>query len=99
MSENNDGMINFYEHKDVKKLVPKYKNPHFNLTQINIPARVGIIAPSGTGKTQWLLNYIHKNQDTFGHIIVVYKSSEPLYDFLRDKIGSKNITFYTKLTD
>jgi uncharacterized membrane protein YsdA (DUF1294 family) len=40
-----------------------------------------------------------KSSDTFGHIIVVYKQSEPLYDFLRDKIGSKNITFYTKLTD
>ena len=99
MSENDDRMINFYEHKDVKKLVPKYKNPHFNQTQMNIPGRVGCIAPSGTGKTQWLLNYIHKNQDTFGHIIVVYKASEPLYEFLRDKIGSKNITFYTKLTD
>ena len=58
-----------------------------------------VIAPSGTGKTQWLLNYISKSNDTFGHIIVVYKSSEPLYDFLRDKIGSKNVTFYTKLTD
>ena len=66
MSENDDGIIYFYEHKDVKKLVPKYKNPHFNQTQMNIPARVRCIAPSGTGKTQWLLNYIHKNQDTFG---------------------------------
>ena len=99
MSENDDRMINFYEHKDVKKLVSKYKNPHFNETQMTIPARIGCIAPSGTGKTQWLLNYIHKNQDTFGHIIVVYKASESLYEFLRDKIGSKNITFYTKLTE
>ena len=87
-------MINFYEHKDVKKLAPRYFNPHFNDTQISIPARRGVIAPSGTGKTQWLLNYIHKCQNTFGHIIIVYKASEPLY-----KIGSKNITFYTKLTD
>ena len=92
-------MINFYEHKDVKKLAPRYFNPHFNDTQISIPARIGVIAPSGTGKTQWLLNYIHKCQNTFGHIIIVYKVSEPLYEFLRDKIGSKNITFYTKLTD
>ena len=92
-------MINFYEHKDVKKLAPKYFNPHFNETQISIPARIGVIAPSGTGKTQWLLNYIHKCQNTFGHIIIVDKASEPLYEFLRDKIGSKNITFYTKLTD
>ena len=95
----NNEMINFYEHKDVKKLAPKYFNPHFNETQISIPARIGVIAPSGTGKTQWLLNYIHKCQNTFGHIIIVYKASEPLYEFLRDKIGSKNITFYTKLTD
>ena len=29
----------------------------------------------------------------------MYKASEPLYEFLRDKIGSKNITFHTKLTD
>ena len=95
----NNEMINFYEHKDVKKMAPKYFNPHFNETQISKPARMGVIAPSGTGKTQWLLNYIHKYQNTFGHIIIVYKASEPLYEFLRDKIGSKNITFHTKLTD
>jgi hypothetical protein len=94
-----NSMINFYEKKDVKKLATKYHNPHFADTQIDIPARIGVIAPSGTGKTQWLLNYISKSYDTFGHIIVVYKASEPLYEFLRDKIGSKNITFYTKLTD
>jgi hypothetical protein len=94
-----DTMQNFYEHKDVKKLITKYHNPRFADTQICIPARIGVVAPSGTGKTQWLLNYISKSYDTFGHIVVVYKSSEPLYEFLRDKIGSKNITFYTKLTD
>jgi hypothetical protein len=60
---------------------------------------MSVISPSGGGKTQFLLNYISKSSDTFGHVIVVYKSSEPLYEFLRDKIGSKNITFYTKLTD
>lgn len=94
-----DTMTNFYEHKDVKKLLPLYHNPRFADTQIGVPARIGIIAPSGTGKSVFLLNYIAKSYDTFAHIIIVYKSSEPLYEFLRDKIGSKNITFYTKLTD
>lgn len=92
-------MTNFYDHKDIKKYVTKYHNPKFLDTQIDIPCRVGVIAPSGTGKTQWLLNFIAKSTGTFGHIIVVYKSSEPLYEFLRDRIGSKNITFYTKLAD
>ena len=41
MSKNE--MINFYEHKDVKKLMPKYKNPHFEQTQMNIPARICVI--------------------------------------------------------
>ena len=67
--------------------MPKYRNPHFEQTQMNIPAWIGAIAPSGTGKTQWLLNYINKCQDTFGHIIVVYKATEPLHEFLRDKVG------------
>jgi hypothetical protein len=92
-------MVNYYEHKDIEKYVTSYHNPKFKDTQIDIPARIGVIAPSGSGKTQWLLNFVAKSSETFGHIIVVYKSSEPLYEFLRDKIGSKNITFYTKLTD
>jgi hypothetical protein len=99
MKKNDNSMTNFYQHKDIKKYITKYHNPHFEETQMTVPCRVGVVAPSGTGKTQWLLNYISKSSDTFGHIIVVYKQSEPLYDFLRDKIGSKNITFYTKLTD
>ena len=34
MSKNE--MINFYEHKDVKKLMPKYRNPHFEQTRMQI---------------------------------------------------------------
>ena len=60
---------------------------------------MGIIGSSGGGKTQMLLNLIAKMNDTFGHIHVVYKASEPLYEFLEKKIGAKFITFYTKLTD
>jgi hypothetical protein len=37
-----NSMINFYEHKDVKKLATKYHNPHYADTQINIPARIGV---------------------------------------------------------
>lgn len=99
MKKNGDSIVNFYEHKDIKKYVTKYHNPHFQDTQITVPSRIGVIAPSGTGKTQWLLNFISKSSDTFGKIIVVLKAMEPLYEFFRDKIGSKNIDFYTKLTE
>ena len=92
-------MINFYEHKEVRKLLTNYWNPHFDETQIATPFRLGIIGSSSSGKTQCLLNLIAKLNDTFGHIYVVYKASEPLYEFLAKKIGSKYITFYTKLSE
>ena len=98
ISSNNE-MINFYSHKDIQKHLPQYHNPHYEQTQISIPARIGVIASSGGGKTQWLLNFIAKTNDTWGHIHVVYKTSEPLYEFLTDKLKGKNITFYTKLAD
>ena len=66
---------------------------------MNIPARIGVIAPSGTGKSQFVLNYLARCSDTFGHVIIVCKAMEPLYEFLRDKIGSKHVDFYLKLTD
>jgi hypothetical protein len=99
MKKSDNEMTNFYQHKDIKKYVTKYHNPNFQDTQIDIPARIGVIAPSGTGKTQWVLNFVARSSGTFGHIIILYKASEPLYEFLRDKIGSKNITFYTKLSE
>jgi hypothetical protein len=41
---------------------------------------MAVIAASGGGKTQLLLNQISKMNDTFGHIYVCYRASEPLYD-------------------
>ena len=99
-SKGDNEMMNFYESKEVKKLLPAtIKNPTFAQTQISIPARIGVIAPSGTGKTQWVLNFVARSSGTFGHIILVHKQDEPLYDHLRNSIGSKNITMYKKLTD
>jgi hypothetical protein len=99
MKKNGDNIINFYEHESIKKYITSYRNPHFKDTQMSIPARMGIIAPSGSGKSQFVLNYIAKCSDTFGHIVIVCKAMEPLYELLRDKLGSKAVTFYLKLTD
>jgi hypothetical protein len=58
---------------------------------MSIPARIGVVAPSGKEKTQFVLNYIAKCSDTFGHIVIVCKAMEPLYELLRDKIDSKAV--------
>ena len=97
--QNGNGVINFYEHRDMQKLITRHHNPHFDQHQINIPFRMAIIGSSGSGKTSCLLNLLSKMSDTFGHIHVVYKASEPLYEFLCNKIGEKCISFYTKISD
>ena len=90
-------MFNFYTHNKVKALMTQYENPHFNEHQISIPFRMGIVSASGGGKTVFALNLISKMSETWGHIYVVYKASEPLYEFMAKQIGEKNITFLQAL--
>ena len=94
----NNSIVNFYEHKKMKQFLKEYENPHFENHRISIPFRMGIIASSGGGKTQCLLNMLSRMNDTFGHIYVVYKAPEPLYEFLQKQIGEDKITFYTQLS-
>lgn len=82
--------INFYE------LLPKKEkviNPNFKEHGINIPFRLLIAAPSGSGKTNALMNLITLMDKTFHEIIICVKSAdEPLYNMLIDKLP--NIIVY-----
>jgi len=99
---NSNEMYNFYEHKEVKKLMDEVHNPYFNIHQLEVPFRLGIIGSSGSGKTSILLNLLSKAQDTFHYIHIVYKASEPLYEFLEKQLNTtkkKSVLFYDKLAD
>ena len=99
LNDNPNQMINFYEHKEVQKLLPTYHNPYEAVSGIKFPARIGVIGSSSSGKTSWLINYLAKANDTFGFIHVVCKMQEPLYEFLENKIGGKHIKFYHHLSE
>jgi len=92
-------IINFYELKEIDELKTKYYNPNYNKVNMAHPFRCAIIGSSGSGKTNCLLNFIALSSGTFGHITVVYKESEPLYELLDKKLKSKNISFFTSLDD
>jgi Poxvirus A32 protein len=94
-------IINFYEIPDIKNKLTEYWNPHFEETQISLPARILVVGGSGVGKTSFLANYLARAQDTFGMITIVAKmgSKELIYEYLEKKIGPKYIKFYTKLGD
>ena len=74
---------------------PKYWNPSIKNHGMNVPFRSIIIGASGGGKTQLILDIIHRFQDTFGLIVLCVKlASEPLYEFLRSKIPPESIEIY-----
>jgi hypothetical protein len=82
--------INFYD------LVPKGDkkiNPNYAIHNIENNFRMCIAAPSGSGKTNALMNLITHMDKTFHEIVICIKSAdEPLYNMLINKL--KNITVF-----
>eukprot|EP01033_Poteriospumella_lacustris_P008804 gene8804-gene9596 len=78
-------MINMYEHVP-KHLLPNYENPNFDLHNLEIPFRAVVVAPSGSGKTNFVVNLINlfnARKGTFSSIdIVTCDKDEPLYNAL-----------------
>lgn len=89
---NSSKIINMYE-KMPHYLLDKVDNPNFYLHKLKIPMRMCIVAPSGSGKTNFLVNLIHLfcsgNKGTFSTInIITRNKDEPLYKWLESKCGS-----------
>jgi hypothetical protein len=78
-------IINFYD------IIPKsylddIDNPNFELHHIELPFRMCVVAPSGSGKTNFVLNLIRvfsNGKGTFADITIVTRNKdEPLYNWL-----------------
>jgi hypothetical protein len=81
--------INFYNYVKPEKVI----NPNFETHNIKVPFRMLIAAPSGSGKTNALMNLIMHMDKTFHEIIVCVKSAdEPLYEMLINKL--KNVVVF-----
>lgn len=78
--------INYYE-KIPKELRKHVHNPKFNQHGIVMPCRIAVIGGSGSGKTNWLMNFLKITSGTYEKIIVCLKSQhEPLYQYLIKKL-------------
>jgi hypothetical protein len=88
------GVINWYE-KMPSELLDKADNPNFDIHGINLPFRMCVSAPSGSGKTNFLVNLIHlfcHGKGTFEDITIITRNKdEPLYNFLGKKSDSIQI--------
>lgn len=78
-------IINFYDIIP-KKYTTKLENPNYEHHKIELPFRMCVNAPSGSGKTNFLLNLIKifsMGKGTFPDItIVTANKDEPLYNWL-----------------
>jgi DNA helicase HerA-like ATPase len=81
-------IVNYYE-KMPKELLPKTFNPNKAEHGFDVPFRMCIVGPSGSSKTNFLLNLISifsKGKGTFASICIITKhADEPLYNFLKLK--------------
>jgi hypothetical protein len=82
-------IINMYE-KIPKEYLDKVDNPNFHLHKLKIPFRMCVVAPSGSGKTNFLVNLIHMfscgEKGTFQTITIITRNAdEPLYKWIQSK--------------
>jgi len=82
-------IVNFYEHIP-KEFLDTADNPNFENHKLKLPFRMCVIAPSGSGKTNFLCNLIHLFscglKGTFADITIITRNKdEPLYRWLTDK--------------
>lgn len=86
-------MINFYTTKEVKKYINKTANPNYHLHELDIPFRMLVVAPSGSGKSNFVCNLLKlmcNGSGTYDEIILFCKSRyEPLYEYLNDASKGK----------
>ena len=88
----NSSIINMYE-KIPKHLLDKVDNPNFHLHNLKLPFRMCVVAPSGSGKTNFLVNLLHLfscgDKGTFQTInIITRNADEPLYKWITSKCDS-----------
>lgn len=88
---NKNTITNMYN-KIPKTLLDNVDNPNFNLHKLKIPFRAVVVAPSGSGKTNLVVNLIalfSKGKGTYVSITILTKNKdEPLYKFLELKSPS-----------
>lgn len=86
VNEETGKIRNFYE-KIPKHFLDNVSNPNFNLHKLKIPMRMCIVAPSGSGKTNFLVNLIEifsRGEGTFQSIhIITRNKDEPLYRWIQ----------------
>jgi hypothetical protein len=81
-------IVNMYE-RIPADMLKKTENPNFNIHKLKLPFRMIIVAPSGSGKTNFLVNLIaifSQGKGTFATITIITRNKdEELYNWISSK--------------
>jgi len=71
-------------------LPPAPHNPNYHIHNLGVNKHLLVCGKTGSGKTNWLLNYIRVMQDVFAHIHIFTKDSdEPAYNLLNSQLKDR----------
>lgn len=72
-----------------KRFLQNAYNPNYELHKLKLPFRMCVVAPSGSGKTNFVINLLRlfsAGDGTFSTCLILTKNAdEPLYNWLKDK--------------
>tara|TARA_R110000765_G_scaffold105293_1_gene195391 strand:- start:115 stop:831 length:717 start_codon:yes stop_codon:yes gene_type:complete len=81
-------IVNMYERMP-KRFLDNVENPNYHLHKLTLPFRLCIVAPSGSGKTNFLINLLAlfcDGKGTFADMTIITRNKdEPLYRWITDK--------------
>jgi len=81
-------IVNMYE-RIPADMLKKVENPNFHIHKLKLPFRMIIVAPSGSGKTNFLVNLIaifSQGKGTFATITIITRNKdEELYNWISSK--------------
>ena len=79
---------NLYD-KIPKELLDKVENPNFHIHKLKLPFRLCVVGPSGSSKTNFLVNLLSMfsaGAGTFASITIITRNAdEPLYKWIKGK--------------
>jgi hypothetical protein len=85
-------MKNLYLEKEIKKHMDDIPCHSAIYTNIQYGDRVIVVGGSGSGKTNWLANFVINAPNTFEQILVCSMAiKEPIYDWMSSKLNGKMV--------
>lgn len=96
-------IINFYEVDGVKKISKPSIDNLYPQTNIKINTINLVVGGTGTGKSNAIMNLLFLSSNAkdgvFSKIVLVCKTDETLYTFLKKKIPSEQLIIYKSIND